>query len=132
MLFMFLLFSGESWWDGINAVWGALLILLLIGGAVLILLAKRKDETALTNEKSSQANAALVAVRDKQLQDVEKRNLTLEEELEDVTAEYKTVVSIKVDDLIRWFMFYQDKEAHWRNVEEENILLKKQLASRDK
>jgi hypothetical protein len=129
---MLFLFFDESWWSGINAVWGALLILILIGGAVLVLLAKRKDETAITNEKSSQANAALVIVRDKQLADAEKKNLTLEEELEDVTAEYKTVVSIKIDDLIRWFMFYQDKEAHWRNVEEENILLKKQIANRDK
>jgi cell division protein FtsI/penicillin-binding protein 2 len=126
---MLLLFQ-ESWWNGINAVWGLLIILIMVGMAVIVLLAKRKDETALTNEKSSQANAALVAVRDKQITDLEKKVVTLEEELEEVTAEYKTVVSMKVDDMIRWYQYYQDKEAHWRNVDEENTLLRKQIATR--
>jgi cell division protein FtsI/penicillin-binding protein 2 len=126
---MLLLFQ-ESWWNGINAVWGLLIILIMVGMAVIVLLAKRKDETALTNEKSSQANAALVAVRDKQITDLEKKVVTLEEELEEVTAEYKTVVSMKVDDMIRWYQYYQDKEAHWRNVDEENTLLIKQIATR--
>ena len=130
---MLLLLFEESWWSGINAVWGLLGILLLVGAAVIVILSKKKDETAITNEKSAQANAALVVVRDKQLEDFQKKLTGTEEELEDVTAEYKTVVSIKIDDLVRWFMYYQDKEARWRNIEEENVLLKKQIAAaRDK
>lgn len=129
---MLMLLFQESWWAGINAVWGLLLVLILIGGAIIVLLSKRKDETAITNEKSSQANAALVIVRDKQITDLEKKKQALEEELEEVTAEYKTVVSIQIDNLVRWYMYYMDKEAHWRNIEEENILLKKQIANRDK
>lgn len=123
----FLLFFDESWWTGINAVWGALGILILVAFAILILLAKGKTEVQETNKQRADASDSLVKVRNTQLADAQKEKAVLSEELEDVTAELRTVTAIKIDELFKFWSDKEAKEAHWANVETENRVLHKRL-----
>ncbi len=131
-----LLFN-ESWWSGINAVWGLLGILILVALGVLYMFTARRRETDTINEKRAVASDALVKIRDAQIIDLEKKVKELEgkrdkldEELEDTTSEYRALAGIKVDELIQHWNAMRDDKVRWDNLEEENIILRRRLESR--
>lgn len=123
---MLLLFE-ESWWAGINAVYGVLLILIAAAIGVIILLSTRRRETDTINEKRAVASDALVKVRDIRIIDLEKEVKDHKEELEETTSELRTITGIKMDELFKFWATKSDKEAHWANIEDENVALKKRL-----
>lgn len=132
-----MLFQETGWWSnftGINALYGVIGILLAVGLGALLLLSKKRQQTDEINEKRATASDALVKVRDTRIIDLEKELdrhkdelNSHKEELEDVTSEYRTLMGIKLDELFKFWATKQDREAHWANVEDENIILRKRL-----
>lgn len=119
-----------TWFTGVNALWAMMVILITGAISILILLAKRKDMTQDLLTKRADASDALTKTRDQQLADCMKAKGLVEDELEEITAEYKTVVSIKLDELFKFWQTKEDNEAHWLNIEDENRVLKKRLTEK--
>lgn len=133
-LFLF----NESWWAGINAVWGLMGLLILVALGIFYLLSSKRRETDTINEKRAIASDALVKVRDQQIKDLQEEITKLKEalaheteELEQVSAEYRALAGIVVSDLLRFAELRRDKQAHWDNIEEQNSVLKKRLALKE-
>lgn len=117
----------ESWFSGINAVWSLLVILVMVGLAILVLISRQRVETHVIDQKRADASDKLVETRDRQISDLERENLKINEELEDVTAEYRAVLSIKIDELVKHWEAKQDCEIKWANTESENKQLHRRL-----
>lgn len=89
----------------------------LIGSAVsvLLFLTKRQSETLLVEKTRADSQANLVKTRDQEIADLEKkvkekdeRIKVLETEVEDVTAEYRAIGGIILQQLVHW---WQNREA---------------------
>lgn len=118
---MLLMYEGSpSWATGFNILIALLSLLITLGIALLILMSKRREEIHSTETKRADANEGLVKVRDTELADCNKRCEKCNEELEDVTSEYRAITSIHVKDLLA---YWQTRDAEMAEKDE----LKRQI-----
>ena len=129
---MTILLLQESWWSGINAVWGLLLILLMIGGAILILLSRKREEVTLIESKRADANANLLKTRESELDICNKKCEKCEIELEDVTVEYRSLAGVKIAELIQHWEAKLEIEAEVSRLKRDNKRLQLQLGLEEK
>ena len=118
------IFADESFLGGINAIWAFLAILIAIGGAVLILLSRWKGEVEIVETKRANANADLVKTRDAQILDLDKRKADLEGEVEDVTAELRTLTGINLKELFGYWAIRESELARIADLEQQIRILK--------
>jgi hypothetical protein len=111
----------------LNYVWGLLGILILAICAGLIVMSKTREEVQITEGKRADANEKLVKTRDVELSDCQKDLVECQKDLERLKLEYKTVVGIKIEELVKHWNNKIEFEARFENVENENRKLLRRL-----
>jgi hypothetical protein len=86
--------------------------LVMVATALLVIMSKRKDSLADTNERLLKARATEVT-------DCEKKCDRCQEELEDVTAEYRAVTAIQLRDLFSYWQIRESELARIQTLESE-------------
>ena len=129
----------ESWLNVFTATWGLLGILILIGGAIILLMSKKREEVTLIESKRADANANLLKTRDIELEDKVRENALLKEklekteiELEDITAEYRTLAGIVISELMMHWQVKLEIEAKMLRLEKEIRVLRTALEGEEK
>ena len=117
---MTLFFALPDYLTGFNFLMGLFTFLILVAAAIIVLLVRGKGEVATLQVDRAVAAEALVKTRDAEKLGLEARNKTLEEELEEVTAEHRTLAAI---DVAKLFEFWAQKEQ----IEAEMLDLKRQI-----
>lgn len=115
----------SSWITLGNALIGLVIFCGVVALAVLIVLSKKREEVHTTETKRADANEKLLKTRDNQLEDLEKRCSNCSEELEDTTTELRAVSSIKINELVEYWMEYTTHKAHVIQLEKELRILRK-------
>lgn len=102
-------------------------LLLMIGGAIVLLLVKGRGEVATIQVDRAVAAEALVKTREAERDGKQTRIEELEDELESVTAEHRTLVGIDIAKLMQFWAEKEEIEARMANIERDNRILKKRL-----
>lgn len=108
-----------------NALIGLFGFLILIGGSIIIILARRRDTIDDVQKKRNEANEGLIKVRDTELSDCKKQCEKCNEELEDITAEHRTLVGLKVTELLGHWADREDLLARLEKAEQRVRILEK-------
>jgi hypothetical protein len=106
-----LLFDMPSWLTGFNFLLALFGALCLIGGAIVVLLLRGRTEVSGIQLERAVAAEGLVKTRDAQLTAKDERIAELEEELESITAEHRTLAGISIAKLMDYWSQYEAKEA---------------------
>lgn len=113
-----------DWLTTFNAIWIFIGALIFIALAVIVFLSKRKDETLVIEQKNSEANARLVKARDDEIKDLVKKLEKAETEVEDVTAEYRSIVGIDIQKLLEYWQIREHELALMVKLRAENRILR--------
>jgi cell division protein FtsL len=127
ILFFYLIEDSASVLSNLSLVWWFLGVLVTAALAVLGLMAKNRKEIYSTQKEVSAANKQLVNTRDVELADCREDLEETKKNCERVSSEYKTVVGLKIEELLKFWERKEEREAHWENVEAENRRLKRRL-----
>lgn len=122
-----LLFELPYWLTGFNFLLALFSLLLMIGGAIVLLLVKGRGEVATIQVDRAVAAEALVKTREAERDGKQTRIEELEDELESVTAEHRTLVGIDIAKLMQFWAEKEEIEARMANIERDNRILKKRL-----
>lgn len=115
VIYSFLLES--TWYEGMGTIWIILGVLSMVLLSIIGLLAKNKERADLVMKQSNEASINLLKARELEYTNLEKQfekenrlRLSVEEELEDVTAEYRAISGIIISDLITAWKEYYEKD----------------------
>ena len=127
--------GGPAPWNGsvnVTTVWGLIIIVGLVIGGIIFLWATGRNSVTLVEKARADGNAGLVKTREDERDNEKKRADTaeakiveLEGELEDVTAELRTVVGIKLEDLKAYWIEYIESEAKKQQMKNRIRILEK-------
>lgn len=120
---MFLLFIPE-WLTVSNFLIGLFGLLTMIGGTIVVLLLRAKTEVGTIQLDRANAAEALVKTKDAVILGLEAKIEELEEELESVTAEHRTIVGITIADLMKFWAQKESIEAQIEDLEHEIRVLR--------
>jgi hypothetical protein len=121
---MGLLFDLPSWVTGFNFLIALFTFLTLIGAAIVVLLVKGRGEIATLQVDRAVAAEALVKTRDAEIVTLVKRIAELEDELEGLTAEHRTIVGISIAKLMEYWAIKESKEAELADAHSQIRILK--------
>lgn len=121
MLFLFL----PDWLTATNFLIGVFMFLILIVGAFIVLIVRGRSEVSTLQSDRATAAEALVKTRDAEIVELKKSNAELEEELESVTAEHRTLVGVSIAALMEFWLIKEDIEARNRDLERDLRVEKK-------
>jgi hypothetical protein len=124
LLFLFQVASPISM---VNLVIGVLAVVALIAVALLVVMSKSREEVIGTETKRANSLSDLVKVRDQEISDLKTQKDKLAEELEDVTAELRTISAIKVTELMAFWTRYEEYMAERGLWEQKNRVLELQV-----
>ena len=124
MTFVSRLFDLPVWLTGFNFLVALFGVLLLIGGAIVVLLVRGRGEAATIQVDRAVAAEALVKTRDAEKEMLKKEREALEEELEGITAEHRTLVGIDIAKLMEFWAQKENYEAKMLDLEREIRILK--------
>jgi hypothetical protein len=124
LLFLFQVASPISM---VNLVIGVLAVVALIAVALLVVMSKSREEVIGTETKRANSLSDLVKVRDQEISDLKTQKDRLAEELEDVTAELRTISAIKVTELMAFWTRYEEYMAERGLWEQKNRVLELQV-----
>lgn len=122
-----LFFDLPYWLTGFNFLLALFGLLVMVGLAIIVLLMKGKGEVATMQVDRAVAAEALVKTREAERDGKAARVAELEEELEDVTAEHRTLVGIDIAKLIEFWAEKEKIEAEMANLKRDNRILRKRL-----
>ena len=114
------LFDIPSWLTGFNFLMGLFAFLLLVAAAFIVVLARGKTDISQLQIDRANAAEGLVKLRDVELDAVEAKLERAEKELEELTAEHRTLAGLTIGELL----------AHWAQkdqMEAEMADLKRQI-----
>lgn len=115
-----MLFDLPTWATGFNFLTGLFTVALMVGGAYLVLLARSKNDVSGLQTDRAIAAEAILKVRDAELVSALSKLKDAESELEDITAEHRTLVGLTVGELLE---FWGQKEA----IEAKILMLERQI-----
>ena len=100
-----------SWFTGFNFLVALFGILVTVGAAYLVIIARsRTDVSGLQTDRAIAAEAIL-KVRDSELETCKCRLKDTETELEELTAEHRTLVGLTIGELLEFWRQKEDIEA---------------------
>lgn len=114
------LFDIPSWLTGFNFLMGLFAFLLLVAAAFIVVLARGKTDISQLQIDRANAAEGLVKLRDVELDAVEAKLERAEKELEELTAEHRTLAGLTIGELL----------SHWAQkdqMEAEMADLKRQI-----
>lgn len=117
---MMFLFDIPSWLTGFNFLMGLFAFLLLVAAAFIVVLARGKTDISQLQIDRANAAEGLVKLRDVELDAVEAKLERAEKELEELTAEHRTLAGLIIGELL----------SHWAQkdqMEAEMADLKRQI-----
>lgn len=121
---MTLLFQFPSWLTGFNFLVALFSALIFIGLAILALMWKGRDQVATLQVDRADAAEGLLKLRDIAIIALERKVADLEEELESVTAEHRTLAGISIAKLMEFWARKEAFEALLADTERDNRILK--------
>jgi exosortase/archaeosortase len=127
LLGLFFLLQVASPISMVNLVIGVLAVVALIAVALLVVMSKSREEVIGTETKRANSLSDLVKVRDQEISDLKTQKDKLAEELEDVTAELRTISAIKVTELMAFWTRYEEYMAERGLWEQKNRVLELQV-----
>jgi exosortase/archaeosortase len=127
LLGLFFLLQVASPISMVNLVIGVLAVVALIAVALLVVMSKSREEVIGTETKRANSLSDLVKVRDQEISDLKTQKDRLAEELEDVTAELRTISAIKVTELMAFWTRYEEYMAERGLWEQKNRVLELQV-----
>jgi uncharacterized protein YlxW (UPF0749 family) len=104
MIFLFI----PEWLTAGNFLIAVFTFLTLIAGAFIVLLLRGRTEVSSIQSDRAVAAEALVKTRDAEVLALQKQVAELEEELESITAEHRTLTAL---DMAQLFNFWAEKES---------------------
>jgi hypothetical protein len=122
-----LVFELPYWLTGFNFLVALFSIVLMIGGAIVLLLVKGRGAVATVQIDRAVAAEALVKTREAERDGKQTRIEELEDELESVTAEHRTLVGIDIAKLMQFWAEKESIEVKMANLERDNRILKRRL-----
>lgn len=120
MLFLFI----PEWLTVSNFLIGLFGLLTMIGGTIVVLLLRAKSEVGTIQIDRANAAEALVKTKDAIILGLETKIEELEEELESVTAEHRTIVGIEIAKLMAFWAQKESFEAEMEDLKHENRVLR--------
>jgi len=114
--------SGAPSW--VAHIWWVVLLLFLAVAGIITLLVTRQGKVEATQEKRAIAAEGLVKTRDAEKAQLEKELAKAQENCNEVEAEWKTLVGVDIDKLMK---FWAEKER----IEGEIEFLKSQLRAKE-
>lgn len=103
-----ILFDLPAWLTGFNFLVALFSVLVMLGGAYLVILARSKNDVSGLQTDRAVAAEAILKIRDAELVDCRAQLKEANTELEDVTAEHRTLVGLTIGELLE---FWGQKEA---------------------
>lgn len=127
---MSILLQIPSWLTGFNFLLAAFGFLVLIGAVVISLLVKGRDQVSSIQLDRATASEALIKLRDMEVatlqrekEQLEKDKQSLDDELEAVTAEHRTLVSLNIAKLMEFWGEKDAIEAQHKDLERQIRIL---------
>lgn len=124
--------TGMSLSNLFNVIAGVVIFVMMVVGAILIIISTRRKETYETETKRADANKGLAETFERKLEVLQKDKNRTDEELEGVTAEYRTLVGIDVAQLMKFWAIKEEIEARNADLEAEIRVLRRQKGLGDK
>lgn len=124
---MLLLLTEDSWWSGVTIVYAALGIIVAGLISLVTFLSLNRKEIQQTDKERATSAEGLVKTRDIQISDLEKKVGRQGEELEDLTAEHRTLIGIDIDLLFKYWAIREHEIADKERVLSENRILRIRL-----
>lgn len=122
---MFFLFSLPEWATGFNFLVGVVVFLALIGAAFVIIVARGRTDVGTIQVDRANALEGILKIRDATIIEVQTKHDAIEDELESVTAEHRTLVGLKVAELMEFWANKETLEAENRDLKREIRILNK-------
>ena len=122
---MIVLFDIPTLLTGFNFLMALFGVLLLIGGALIVLIVRGKGEVTSIHLERAVSAEALVKTRDAEIITLNKRIDELEEELEGLTSEHRTIVGISIAELMEFWAEKEEKEAELDDLKRQVRVLKR-------
>lgn len=105
-----------DWLTGYNFLVGLFALLVVIGGSILALLVKGREGVSTLQVDRAIAAEALVKTREAEIIILNARIISLEEELEGLTAEHRTIVGISIAKLMEFWSRKETIEAETEDL----------------
>lgn len=120
---MLFLFSLPDWATGFNFLIGIVIFLALIGAAFIVIVARGKTDVGTLQVDRANALEGILKLRDATIIEVQGKHDVIEDELESVTAEHRTLVGLKVAELMEFWASKEAMEAEIRDLKREIRIL---------
>ncbi len=113
-----------EWLTAGNFLIGVFGLAMVIAGAFVVLLLRGRSEVSSIQIDRATAAEALVKTRDAEIVALEKQVGELEEELESITAEHRTITAISLAKLFEFWATKEQTEANMADLQREIRILR--------
>jgi hypothetical protein len=113
---IFLLLELPAWATGFNFLLGLFGFVVLVAGAFIVLTVRGKTEVSGMQLDRAVAAEALLKIRDIELAALNVKATRVEDELEDLTAEHRTLVGVNVAQLMEFWLRKEEIEAEMADL----------------
>lgn len=124
---MSLFLTELAWWQSITTVYVGLGVVVAVLISLVTFLSLNRKEIQQTDRERATSSEGLVKTRDIQILDLEKKCRKQAEELEDLTAEHRTLIGINLDLLFKYWAVREHEIADKERVISENRVLRIRL-----